>query len=116
MPTNPRNLYGDIAGPGGPFDSGAVILDASNAVLLDNTEVAKIDETEDGRKAMAMLLSGRVNRAIERAQVMFLFDLDGAAAIITELHGLAERAGWQRELSELCEERWQTMEHGRGRT
>lgn len=41
---DPRTAGGDIAGPGGPYDEGAVIFDTRNAVLLDNTSVAKLED------------------------------------------------------------------------
>ena len=40
-----------------------------------------------------MQLEGRINKTEERARIMYLFDADGAAAIITELYGLAARIG-----------------------
>lgn len=87
--TDPRGLPGAIAGPGGPHDKGAVVLDTTNAVLLDHCDVAMVD----GTGHFAMLLSGRVNKTRDRASVMFLFGTDGAAAVISELVALMGRAG-----------------------
>jgi hypothetical protein len=86
-------LGGDIYGPGGPYDRGQVIIDTRYAVLLEETVVSMVDNPSDGRRVASMLLHGRVNRATERTRVLYLFDADGAAAIVTELIGLAARAG-----------------------
>jgi hypothetical protein len=106
---DPRKLPGDIAGPGGPFDRGGVLFDTRNAVLMDGVTVATVDNPSDGRRFIGLLLGGRVNRSAERADVLYLFDLDGAAGIITELHGVALRAGWAPDLVRICEERWAQM-------
>lgn len=89
MATDPRSLKGSIAGPGGPKDRNGVVLDATRAVLLDRVDVCAVETTQGD--AIACLLAGRINRSRDRAEVLFLFDLDGAAAIVTELLGLAAR-------------------------
>lgn len=94
MATDPRSLKGAIAGPGGPHDRHSVVLDTTHAVLLDHVEVCKVEPSRDGVRqepVVAMLLSGRVNRSPDRAEVLFLFDIDGAAGIVTELLALAGR-------------------------
>lgn len=106
---DPRDFFGDISGPGGPYDIDGVVIDDTNAILLDTTTVAQVSTPIDGRSFTAMLLAGRVNRSEDLVQVLFLFDPDGAAAIITELHGIARRAGWNKDLLRLCEERWKEM-------
>lgn len=102
MPTenDPRRLGGDIAGPGGPHDRGQTVIDTRNAVLLETTTVVKADNPSDGRAFMAMQLEGRVNQTSDRASVLYLFDEDGAAAIVTELFGLAQRGGFGSEFVE----------------
>jgi hypothetical protein len=96
--SDPRVLRsGGIAGPGGPHDRGAVVVDTTNAVLLDHCDVALVD----GAGIVAMSLAGRINRSADRAKVLFLFDTDGAAAIITELLGLMGRAGAEGFLADL---------------
>lgn len=109
MPDDPRNLHGDISGPGGPHDEGGVVLDATKAILLDMQMVARIDQGARGQEAFALLLGGRINQTADRAQVLFMAPLDGFAALITELHGVARRAGRGDELARLCAERWEEM-------
>lgn len=89
--SDPRAAGGTIAGPGGPFDAGAVLFDTRRAVLLAHTQVAKVDNPSDGRSFFGMELAGRINRSRDRAQVLYLFDADGAAAIVSQLLGLVQR-------------------------
>ena len=95
MATDPRTLKGSIAGPGGPRDRNAVVVDATHAVLLDDLTVCLVEPHRDGRQTgrpcLAMTLAGRVNHLDETAEVLFLFDADGAAAIVTELLALGAR-------------------------
>src|SRR4051812_23825473 len=70
--TDPRELGGAVSGPGGPFDEGQVIVDTSRAILQDHLEVVKIDNPSDGREIVAALISGRINRSTERADVMVM--------------------------------------------
>lgn len=92
MSTDPRSLGGGIAGPGGPRDRGAVVLDAANAVLLSDVTVCEVDTPQAGT-VLAMQMSGRVNHTRDQAELLFLLDADGAAAIVTELLALAARMG-----------------------
>lgn len=89
---DPRKTGGDIAGPGGPHDRNAVIIDTTGAVLLDSSDVCLM-ETAGGSVVMAMLLEGRINKTTDRARNLYLLNGDGAAAIITELLALAHRIG-----------------------
>lgn len=91
--SDPRPLGGDIAGPGGPHDRGQVILDTRNSVLLAEVEVAMVDNASDQRRFASLVLGGRINRSTDQSRVLYLFDADGAAAIVTELIGLAGREG-----------------------
>ena len=94
MATDPRTLGGSIAGPGGPRDRNAFVIDATHGVLLDGLEVVVVEPQRGGVKqpvCLAMLLSGRVNHTTDRADVLFMFDIDGAAAIVTELVALGAR-------------------------
>lgn len=96
MPTDPRDLGGDIAGPGGPYDENAVVVSTESAVLLDTSNVALIAVGRDGNyeeKAVALVLEGRINKTQDRAKVLFLLNGDGAAAIVSELVGVAKREG-----------------------
>ena len=93
---DPRTVGGRIAGPGGPFEKGAVIFDVTDAVLLDHAEVAMVDTVRDGQivgyGAMALKLSGRVNKSPDRAEILFLFDAQGAGTIVANILGAAMRA------------------------
>ena len=111
---DPRELGGTVTGPGGPFDFGQAIIDASRAILPDYQEVVKVDPESagDDDEAFAFLFSGRINRTSDRASVMLLGGIDFMAATITQCHGVAERAGLQRKLHEACEARWREMPHG----
>lgn len=94
--TDPLSLRGSIAGPGGPRDRNAVVVDATEAVLLDDITVCAVEPHRAGvpqPACVALTLAGRINHRPERAELLFLFDLDGAAAIVTELVGLAMRMG-----------------------
>lgn len=90
------SVGGTIAGPGGPYDRDAVVVDTTNAVLLDTTVAAIVALTRGGKAdgdAIALTLEGRVNHREARAEVLYLMDEDGAAALIAELVGVAARAG-----------------------
>ena len=93
---DPRTLGGEISGPGGPHDQGAFVLDTTDCVLMDNAVVSVMDEVRAGQlgeRVIYMTLGGRVNQSTDRAQVGFTLGPDGAAALITELLALADRAG-----------------------
>lgn len=77
---DPRKLGGSIIGPGGPHDRGAVLLDS-------------VRDGRSGGQMIYMTLSGRVNKTTDQVQVGYAFGPDGAAALITELLALADRAG-----------------------
>lgn len=109
--TDPRDLGGDVSGPGGPFDKGGVVIDSRRAILQDYLEVVKVDNPSDGREVVGVMVAGRINRSTDRARILVLGDLDMAAAFIAELHGLAERMGRQEELHHLCRRRWEAMPH-----
>lgn len=92
--SDPRHLGGDMSGPGGSRDRGAVFLDTTDAVLLDSTDVCTVDAVRQGALAepvIFMVLDGRINKRTDRARVGYLFGPDGAAALITELLALADR-------------------------
>lgn len=112
-PTDPRNLGGSIAGPGGPYGQGDVVIDTTNAVILDACEVAIVGGVRGGvldpKPICALVLRGRVNKTTDRVQVLFLLNEDGAAGIVTELIGLESRAGWGREFVDRIRERLDAM-------
>jgi hypothetical protein len=80
-------------GPGGAQDRGGVIVDTSNAVLLSDVTVSTIDRSDGDRgfDYFALMLAGRVNQTKDTAQVLFIMNTDGAAAIVTELLALLAR-------------------------
>lgn len=94
--TNPRRLGGGIAGPGGPHDPGAVVIDMTDCVLLDATDICVVDQITAGERqgpAIYLTMQGRINNRTERAQIGYVFGSDGAAAMICQLLSLAHRAG-----------------------
>lgn len=96
MTTDPRRPGGDISGPGGPLDRHGVVLDTRDAVLLEHVNVALVEPYSDGEAkepVLALKLEGRINKTDERADILYLFGEDGAAAITTEIMGLATRIG-----------------------
>lgn len=108
---DPRELGGDISGPGGPFDFGQTVIDARHAVLMDYLDVVRIDDWSADEEAFALLIQGRIHRTIDRASVMVACNLDALASIVTEIHGVAQRAHQSQEFMALCEKRWREMPH-----
>lgn len=93
---DPRGLGGDMAGPGGSRDRGAVFLDLTDTVLLESTDVCTVDAVRQGELSepvIFMTLQGRINKRPDQTQVGYLFGPDGAAALITELLAVADRFG-----------------------
>jgi hypothetical protein len=92
--SDPSGLGGSIAGPGGPHDRGAVVLDTTDAVLLSSVDVAMIEVARQGvfdGQAAFLVLQGRVNKTDRHASVGFVAGTDGVAAILTELLALSWR-------------------------
>lgn len=80
---------------GNAFGIGDAEIDVRRAVLLDGVTVAVVgtaDPTGAGR-ALAVNLEGRLNKSVERVDVLYLTDADGAASIVAEILGLAARVG-----------------------
>lgn len=94
MSTDPRELKGAIVGDGGPHETGGVVLDTRNAILLNDVTVSTVDPEGGGRgrEYFAMLLAGRINQTRDDAQVLFIMNTDGAAAVVTQLLALLARA------------------------
>jgi hypothetical protein len=111
--SDPRRLGGSISGPGGPYDEHAVVIDTRNAVILEAAEVAIVGAVRDGvldeKPITALVLRGRINKTTERVQALYLLNEDGAAGIITELVGVASRAGWGDEFLERVKARMDAM-------
>lgn len=115
---DPRGSHGDIAGPGGPYDKDAVVVDMTNAVILDYSTVSLVGlvrRGEEDETGVALLLEGRVNKTKDRTRVLYVMNADGAAAIVTELLGIAKRAErggdgqLAAELRQRLGERWDEM-------
>lgn len=115
---DPRPLGGDIAGPGGPYDRDAVVVDTTNAVIMDYSEVSIVHlgrRNGPSEAAVALRLDGRINRTADRTRVLYILNGDGVAALITELLGVvkrAEKAGapeLANELRSRLGERWDEM-------
>jgi hypothetical protein len=82
---------------GSAFGIGDAIVDVGRAVLLDAVNVVLVGTAggDGAGRALAMELAGRVNKSQYRSTVLYVFDEDGAAAIISELLGLAGRVSPQ---------------------
>jgi len=95
--TDPRDLDSEgIVGPGDPHDMDGVVVDTTNAVLMDEVVVTAVGlkrATKPDKVALALALGGRINMSGDRATVVYLFDMDGAASIVSELSALAGRMG-----------------------
>lgn len=94
--SDPRRLGGQMSGPGGPHERGAVLMDLTDAVIMSGVEVCTVDTMRGGQMAgqvIFMTVDGRVNKTSDQVRVGYLFDTDGAAALITELLALADRFG-----------------------
>lgn len=90
---DPRELGGDIAGPGGPHDQDGVVIDTRKSVLLDGANVAMLSNPSDRCRLAAVQLSGRVNQSPDRTRVLYIMDAGGLAALVAEMVGLAGREG-----------------------
>jgi hypothetical protein len=111
--TDPRRAGGSISGPGQPYEENAVVIDTANAVLLDHATVAIVGGVRDGvldpEPVMALSLEGRINKTSERSNVLYLGNADAMAALVSELIGLATRAGWRDEFMERLQARLDAM-------
>jgi hypothetical protein len=96
---------------GDPHARGGVLLDARGAVLMDKLDVSLVDTKQDKVPAMMMLIGGRVNFETRRISQAYLFGPDGAAAVATQLVGLAARAGgpFMTEFQESFEKRMEEL-------
>lgn len=79
---------------GTPFGRGDALIDAEGAVLLGDVAVAMvgIGSAEGIGTAIALELGGRVNKSTVRQETLYLLDADGAAVLVAELLGVADRA------------------------
>ena len=85
---------------------------SGRAIIVDYHDIAKIDPEAGARgqrEAFAMIVEGRINQTADRGRVALLGGLDMMAAFITQMHGVAQRAGLGAKLSSLCTERWEEM-------
>jgi hypothetical protein len=81
---------------GSPFGQGDARVNVGRAVLLDTVNVVLVGTAtwdQGAGRAIGLELGGRVNKSVARVQTLFLMDEDGAAAVVTELIGMAGRAG-----------------------
>jgi hypothetical protein len=104
--SDPRKAGGDIAGPGGPTERDAVILDTSQAVLLDGATacIAHLSRKGVPVDATALMLEGKINGSPDRTRVLYVMDLDGAADVVAHLLALAKRDGNEAAFSKAISE------------
>jgi hypothetical protein len=90
---DPRGASTSDAIVGGePHGKGDALIDARASVLLDGMEVVLVDTKRDEPVSMLLALKGRINYSDDRVEHAYLFGPDGAAALVSELVGLAARA------------------------
>jgi hypothetical protein len=78
---------------GSPHGQGDALIDARAAVLLDHADVVLVDTKRESEPvSMLLSLGGRINYSDDRTTVAYLMNGDGAAAIVSQLVGLASRA------------------------
>jgi hypothetical protein len=78
---------------GSPQGRGDALIDTRAAVLLEGVNVVLVDrKTPKAAMSMVLSLSGRINYADDRVTHAYLLNGDGAAGIVVELVGLAQRA------------------------
>lgn len=81
----------DVAGD--PYAVGGAVLDTRRAVLMGSVDVSLVDTGHKDDVPIAFLvLEGRVNYSTDQVQHVYLLDADGAAAVASELTGLAARS------------------------
>lgn len=94
---DPRRFGGSIIGDvGSSRDASSVVLDLTDAVILEGTTVVVVEGVRSGVSAgqcIFMTCDGRVNKTTDQVRVGLMLNTDGAAAIITELLAVADRAG-----------------------
>lgn len=76
-----------------PHSHGTSLIDTRGAVLLEHVDVVAFDNPSDGRRIYGLELQGRLNRSSARSDQLYLLDVDGAAALVSEICGLFQRAG-----------------------
>ncbi len=110
--TDPRRPGGDIL-EGSQRDNKAVTLDMTDGVLLDKVDIALVEPEIGGELTgylnVAMTLGGRINKTEERSKILYLFDADVAAEILTELIALASREEFGHELNALIDDRIRSL-------
>jgi hypothetical protein len=97
---DPRIVKGSIAGPGGAYDRGAVIVDTTDALLQDSLTVAELERDPDvvGGRLVALEVGGRINRTTDRHRLVIIGDVDTLASWVTECYALAARGGFTEDL------------------
>ena len=97
---------------GSPYGRGDAQVDVTRAVLLDECTVVLVGTATwnvGAGRAIGVELGGRINKSQARTQVLYLMDEDGAAALVTELIGLASRAGMGDRFLQLLNQRMDAM-------
>jgi hypothetical protein len=110
---DPATAETSSTGPGTSRQFNSTVIDATNMLLMDSFEVQLVGGIRDGQYTDTRLFAefgGRINKTQQRTRVGVTFNCDGAAAIITELLALADRAGGTL-LADLTE-RLIALQHG----
>lgn len=77
---------------GDPHTEGGTLFDSRGSVLLDSSTVLLVDSKAGDDVYMVLQLEGDVKDSPQRANTSYIINPDGAAAIVTEIVGLAARA------------------------
>ncbi len=85
---------GKIMG-GSAFGRGDALIDTERAVLLGASTVVVIGAMRQSgvETILGLELEGRINKSAEMHDQLYLLDVDGAAALVSEIMGLAARVG-----------------------
>lgn len=119
------DLRGQIMGQFMAYENGDpnVLLDVNRAIHLEGMDVCRVDafsgvtdktnRTPNGperHELISMVLEGRINKSPQRSKAMYIYDVDGAAALISELLALGSRMG--PEFNKVLHERVEALLEG----
>lgn len=80
---------------GSAYGRGDAIIDVEGSVLFDTVTAALVGVGQQTgvETCIAVELGGRINHDTERSEVLYLMNADGAAALVSEILGVAQRIG-----------------------
>lgn len=111
-PTDPRrgddpdSIVEKEPGATDPHEQDSVLVDTENAVLVGDMWVTALGAGRDNdptlEPVIGLQLGGRINKTDEAVRHLYLLNPDGAAALVSEVMGLASRLGpeWRKRILE----------------